>query len=81
MTRRAKLGRISLLEFLKKFEFDASSKVAMVTLLPNYSQAALESQERSKASRHSAGAEMIRRVSRERSSSTQIRGRRPRRSS
>jgi hypothetical protein len=81
MMRRAKLGRISLLEFLKKFEFDASGKVAMVTLLPNYRQAALESQERSKASRHSAGAEMIRRISRERSSSTQIRGRRSRRSS
>jgi hypothetical protein len=78
MQRRAKLGRISLLAFLKKFQFDASGKIATYLLLPLFREAALESQDRSKVS--SSANEIIRRMSLERSLSSEHRGRRSRRS-
>jgi hypothetical protein len=74
MQRRAKLGRISLLAFLKKFQFDARGKIATYLLLPLPREAALESQDRSKVS--SSASEIIRRMSLDRSLSSEHRGRR-----
>jgi hypothetical protein len=79
--RRAKLGRLSLLQILNEFEFHASEKVAIDMLLPILRQAALEPQERPKVSKYSSALEIVRRISRERSSSPSFRGRRSRRSS
>jgi hypothetical protein len=70
MQRRAKLGRISLLAFLKKFQFAASGKLATDLLLPLSREAALESQDRSKVS--SSASEIIRRMALERSSRQSI---------
>jgi hypothetical protein len=79
MQRRAELGRISLFTILKKFQFDASGKVATGVLLPIFSQASLESQERAEASKHSPASDIIRCMSLEHSTSSEHRGRRSRR--
>jgi hypothetical protein len=70
MQHRVKLGRISLLAFLKKFQFDASGKMATDLLRPLSREAALESQDRSKVS--SSASEIIRRMALERSSRQSI---------
>ncbi|KAF1914534.1 hypothetical protein BDU57DRAFT_540453 [Ampelomyces quisqualis] len=78
--RRAKLGRISLLEFLKTLDFDDNGKAAVASLLPLIRQTALESQKRIQALKHSPSASFIRPISLDSSNSEERRGRRSRRS-
>jgi hypothetical protein len=78
MQRRAKLGCISLLAFLKELYFDASGNTAADLLLPIFRKAAIESQDRSKVS--SPASDIIRRMSIECALSSEHRGHRSRRS-
>jgi hypothetical protein len=59
MQRCAKLGRITLLEFLKKFDFDAEGFTAVDKLLSIFGKASLESRERIKASRNGSHGHML----------------------
>jgi hypothetical protein len=60
MQRCAKLGRITLLEFLKKFEFDAEGFTAVEKLLSIFREAALESRERIKATKNNPNDRILR---------------------
>lgn len=78
--RRAQLGRISLLNFLKKFDFDDNGTAAVDSLLLIFRQTALESQERVGVFRNRPAARAVRRISLDSSGSTKFRSRRSRRS-
>jgi hypothetical protein len=60
---RAKLGRISLKEFLKKVNFDAEDMITEAPLFDAFRQAAIESKERIKADMGSPTARALRRNS------------------
>jgi hypothetical protein len=75
MQRRAKLGRISLLEFLKKLEFDADGLTGVDNLLLVFGDAALESRERTKTAKNKPTSRNLRRLVSERLRSTGMRGR------
>jgi hypothetical protein len=78
--RRAKLGRMSLLEFLKKVDFDSMAMTTEAALIDAFRQTAIESKTHIEEGKGSLTARAIRRISRAArsnsgSSSEQSRGR------
>jgi hypothetical protein len=78
--RRAELGRMSLLEFLKKVGFDFMAMTTEAALIDAFCQTAIESKTRIEEDKGSPTARAIRRISRAAqsnsgSSSEQSRGR------